>query len=423
MNESEELGYIRQKAATILQQKENICKAEYSRITEQFLIDLAKNTSPEKLKREDKDRGFIDSYCKLIDNLPDAIAIHTNGLLVYANNATAKLLHISDIKQYFGTSIIDFIHPNYRKAILNRFKKIEEIRRVASIVEEEWLRPDGSVIDVEVAYISLDISNKNSIVIALRDISEQKKIERELVVAKLNAEESDRLKSAFLANISHEIRTPMNGIIGFVQLLERDNLSADKRSDYVSIIMKSANRLLNLISDIIDISKIDTGQLELEFKTFNINNIISELYSQCEDKMRELRKTGITLNMHTELLDEQANIFSDQIRLKQILSKLINNALKFTSQGSIEFGYKASEKKFLTFYVRDSGIGIPKEHANLVFDRFRQVDSSHTRKFGGTGLGLTISKGLVELLGGKIGVDSEPDKGTTFFFTHPYTKK
>lgn len=237
----------------------------------------------------------------------------------------------------------------------------------------------------------------------------------DLEVAKKHAEESDKLKTAFLQNISHEIRTPLNGIIGFSNLLQEENISKEEIKDFTKIIQKSGNRLIEIVNNVLDISKIETQQIEIHHTRFSLNSLITDLHSFFESIAYE--KT-LALNFHNALDDENSIIVSDFSKLNQILTNLINNAIKFTSQGSIEFGYKISNNEIL-FYVNDTGIGIAAEWHEKIFERFIQTDLSISRGYEGAGIGLAICKGLVELLGGKIWLESEKNNGTTFFFALP----
>jgi len=254
-----------------------------------------------------------------------------------------------------------------------------------------------------------------------RDVSEQKQYENKLKESKIKAEESDRLKSAFLANMSHEIRTPMNGMIGFADLLRDPNLSQAKRTEYIEIINRNGGVLLGLIDDIINLSKIESNQFSIREDDCNINELCEEIYAFYSNiKLFNNKNIELIFVKPQEILNPI--IVTDPMRLRQILINLIGNAFKFTEKGFIEYGYNITSNKIVQFYVRDSGIGVPLEMQELIFQRFRQLDESPTRKFGGTGLGLAISKGIVELLGGKIWLESIELEGSVFNFTIPYNK-
>jgi PAS domain S-box-containing protein len=241
-------------------------------------------------------------------------------------------------------------------------------------------------------------------------------INKELMIAKEKAIESDNLKSAFLANLSHEIRTPMNGIIGFSEMLAMDNLPSEKRRHYTDVIINSTNQLLSIVNDILDLSKIETGQISLSREHIKINKLLIELLSLFKPKADG---KNISLIVKKGLDDDKCTIVSDKLRLYQILSNLIGNAVKFTKQGKVTFGYELNGS-YLQFFVEDTGIGIPSEYQHRLFGRFQQASSEISRNYGGTGLGLAISKSLVELLKGKIWFTSEQNIGSTFYFTIPF---
>jgi signal transduction histidine kinase len=237
-----------------------------------------------------------------------------------------------------------------------------------------------------------------------------------LISAKLKAEESDRLKTAFLHNVSHEIRTPMNAIIGFSSLLNEPDLQEQDRQQYTEIIFQSSNQLLSIINDIVDVANIESGQVKINLKKTDLNNSLRNLDEQFSYSEKQHK---IPINLTTGLPDEKAVILTDITKLIQVLSNLINNSIKFTRKGSIGFGYRFRDN-CLEFFVTDTGIGIPEESLGKIFDRFYQVDRTVSRQFGGTGLGLSICKAYVLLLGGDISVTSEPGKGTSFVFVIPY---
>lgn len=249
---------------------------------------------------------------------------------------------------------------------------------------------------------------------------EHKAAEAALQIAKEKSEESDRLKTAFLANMSHEIRTPMNGIIGFSQVLMEKEFPRDKQKQFLEVIHSRSVHLLDVINDIIDISKIEAGQLNITYSNFYLNDTLNDLYNQYGFNLQNQDEKNIKLEHHWDLPREESYITTDQVRLKQIIGNLLNNAIKFTEKGKVVFGYEKSEDDILKFFVKDTGIGIPKSQFEFIFDRFRQVDGSTTRNYEGTGLGLAISKNIAEALGGEIWLESSEGEGTIFYFTIPY---
>ncbi|MFP4024014.1 MAG: PAS domain S-box protein [Thiohalospira sp.] len=242
------------------------------------------------------------------------------------------------------------------------------------------------------------------------------KLNKDLKIAKEKAEESDRLKSAFLANMSHEIRTPMNSILGFSELFRNKNISNQRKESYLKIIHTSGKQLIKIIDDIIDFSKIESGQLIINRANVNIKELFTMLYDEYI-QIAQNKNPNIELKM--EIPDADYIIYTDEIRVKQIMGNFLTNSIKFTEKGWIKFGYQPLKNNKIKFFVKDTGIGIPQDKLETIFERFRQADDSTTRKYGGTGLGLTISKNLTEMLNGEIGVKSEENTGAEFFFTLP----
>ena len=237
----------------------------------------------------------------------------------------------------------------------------------------------------------------------------------ELEKAKIKAEESDKLKSAFLANMSHEIRTPMNGIMGFAELLKSGNLSPEENKNYIEIIQKSGTRLLSIINDIVDISKIEAGQMKVSYSTTNVDEQMQYIHTFFE---HEAQDKGIQLLLKKSSDNEETIISTDREKLYAILINLVKNAIKYTVKGTIEFGYEKRDNQ-IEFFVKDTGIGISKDRQKAVFERFIQADFNDKMARQGAGLGLAIAKAYVELLGGKIWVESEIGKGSEFYFSIP----
>jgi len=247
------------------------------------------------------------------------------------------------------------------------------------------------------------------------DIDYRIKMEDRLKEAIHRAEESDRLKTAFLANMSHEIRTPMNGIIGFMDLMVSPETTDNQRNEYADIIRNSSRQLLNIVNDIMDMSKIEAGQVEIVESVINIENLVEEVSAQFSNSLHKGVKFLIDDN--DSVIYE--NIMADQSKLYQVFSNLISNAAKFTHRGKISVGYRL-EDDMLQFYVKDTGEGIDPDNQELIFERFHQIDIHPSRQIGGTGLGLSICKAYIEKMGGNIWLESSKGKGSTFYFTIPY---
>ncbi len=359
-----------------------------------------------------------------------------NGVYLFVNEAFASRLNMS-IESITGKSDFDL----YDKK--TAFKFIEEDRKVIKyrkkIVVEEltegtfWETYKAPVFNnkneiLGVTGIALDITNIKENEQEIKDYSERlavqnvklKLVNEELKAAKEKAEEADRLKSAFLANMSHEVRTPMNAILGFTTLLRDRKLNENKQVEFIDLINANSRQLLHIISDIIDISKIEANQIVLFEKDFNINKVLAVLKQTFHNQLDSLRKE-LEIELCTPLSDTTAFIKTDKVRLEQVLSNLLSNAVKFTETGKIQFGYNISqEKNTIVFYVHDSGIGMTPEQQKIIFERFRQASGGYNKQYGGTGLGLSISKGLAEKLGGHIWVESEVNIGSKFYFSIPY---
>jgi PAS domain S-box-containing protein len=322
----------------------------------------------------------------------------------------------------------NYIHPEDLAEILKQNKELKDGKIKEINIKFRATHKNGNIrwfVDKGVA-LRNESGKAIKLIGTISDITQQQKIEEQLILAKEKAEEADNLKSTFLANMSHEIRTPMNGILGFSDLLRSEETTEQERKNYIEIIYQSGKQLLNIINDILDISKIEVGQIQINQENCSLNEILDELSGLLKPKT--IDKKDLKLQVHKELSDSESFVITDGFRVRQILTNLINNAIKFTTTGYVEFGYfidpvdehLEDNQAFIQFFIKDTGIGIPESKREIIFDRFRQSDESHTRKFGGTGLGLAISKGFVELLGGKIWHESMEKSGSTFYFTIPY---
>ena len=247
----------------------------------------------------------------------------------------------------------------------------------------------------------------------------RRQLEMQLLEAKNQAEQSDQLKTAFLANMSHEIRTPMNGILGLAQLLNKEEVSEEDKKDYLKMINTNGNLLLNLVNDIIDISKIESNQVDLNEREFSLNELLEELKSFLASEKMVKNKGHIGIKITKSFPDDESFLLADQPKIKQIFTNLLGNSLKFTQKGEVSFGYENLPGNEILFFVKDTGIGIPEDKIKVIFDRFIQGDQSLTRPYGGSGLGLAICKGFAGRMGGEIWVESGEKEGSSFFFRIP----
>ena len=378
----------------------------------------------DKIKKQNKELIIAKQKAEESEANISAIIEGTNNS-IWAFNRNYQILYLNHVfqeefLQTFGVllepgmdliealpeSLQPFWKPRYDKVLANEQYTVEDA-----------IPTDNSTIYIQVSFNP--IVKKGQVIGGScfgSDITLRKRVEIDLLEAKEKAEESDLLKSAFLANMSHEIRTPMNGILGFASLLKEPKLSGEVQEKYISIIEKGGVRMLNIINDIINISKIESGQMEIHKQETNINEQIEYIYTFFKP---EVEGKGMQFSFKNSLPSKEAIIKTDREKVYALLTNLVKNAIKYSEKGSIEFGY---EKKinFLEFYVKDTGIGIPKDRQKAIFERFIQADIFDKNAYQGAGLGLSISKAYIEMLGGKIWVVSEKGIGSTFYFTLPY---
>jgi len=347
------------------------------------------------------------------------ILLNQEGNILKVNKATLDTLQYSQY-ELEGKSFTMLLQEEHLKKVA--LKKITD-EAVIKNQDGHLLTKNGKSVPIIYSCSPLRDEKGNVIgtVFIARDITKHELISIELIKAKEKAEESDRLKSAFLANMSHEIRTPMNGILGFAGLLKEPDLTGEEQQEFISVIEKSGARMLNIINDIMSISKVEAGQMDVTISETDINEQIDYIYTFFSP---EAVKSGILLLCKKSLTGDDAIIKTDREKVYAILTNLVKNALKFTRVGTIEFGYRiVGNNAELEFYVKDTGSGINKKHLEFIFERFRQGSESLNRNYEGAGLGLSISKAYVEMLGGQIWVESEEGKGSTFYFTLPTNQK
>ncbi|MEI6435878.1 MAG: PAS domain S-box protein [Bacteroidota bacterium] len=406
-------------------------------IVSQALINL------ERMKTEEMLRYSEQKFREVYNSTNEAIFIDDalTGRILDCNQRTVEMYGYETKQEILNGNIGDLSvnEDPFNEGIAQNYirKTIEEGTNTF-----DWLamKKNGEAFWVEVSLKMTKIGGENRVLAVVRDISERKLAELELIKAKEKAEESDRLKSAFLANMSHEIRTPMNGILGFAELLKEPDLTGEEKTEYIRIIEKSGMRMLNIINDLVDISKIEAGQMEVSVSKTNINDQIEFIYNFFKP---EVELKGIRFSFQNSLTDNEAIIKTDCEKIYAILTNLVKNAIKYTNSGSIEFGYKIVETQCiaslnktqciaslnktpgmasLQFFVTDTGIGIPIHRQKAVFERFVQADIEDRKALQGARLGLAISKAYIEMLGGTIWVESEEGKGSTFYFTIPIIK-
>ncbi len=357
----------------------------------------------------------------LIDNLPDAIYVKdSNGRKLIANSADLQIMNCASEAEIIGKTDLDIYDSITGMRGYSEDMKVMQTGQQILNQEDNYFDKNGE--EHWRLINKIPLFGENNQIVGLvgfgHEITERKKFEEQLIYAKDKAEEGDRLKTAFLHNISHEIRTPMNAIVGFSELLNSEDLSTDKRQFYTNTIVQSSNRLLSIIIDIISIATIEAGQDTIKEEITNLNSLLDYIYNQF---ITIAQKQNLIFNLQKNLPDKDANILTDEAKLVKILSNLLGNALKFTKEGQIKYGYRV-ENSFVQFQVEDTGIGIPANMHEEIFKRFRQIDFSPERHYGGSGLGLSISQAYINQLGGKIWLESEPAKGTTFYFTIPFKK-
>ncbi len=374
----------------------------------------------ERKEAEEKLRESEERYSKMGNAAFDAIVlINDKGNIKLWNPAAEKMFGYTK-EEVNNKNVHHIITPERymaaHRAGWKKFVETGEGNAIGKVVELVGKRKTGEEFPVELALTSVEINNTHWALGYIRDITDRKKTEQELITAKLHAEESDRLKSAFLANMSHEIRTPMNGILGFASILKEPDLTGEQQQEYISIIEKSGARMLNIINDIVDISKIEAGLMKLDFKESNINEQIEYIYTFFKP---EVEAKGMKLSFKTPLPVKEATITTDREKVYAILTNLVKNAIKYSKEGTIELGYERMGDD-IQFYVKDTGIGIPKDRQEAIFERFIQADIADKMARQGAGLGLSISKAYVEMLNGKIWVESVEGTGSTFYFTLPY---
>jgi len=357
-------------------------------------------------------------YEMLVQSANDGISFYDRDWkLKYANTAFYSMIGYEK-DSYNALNQIDLIHPDDQDYQL---KKEQALAHNGFFETELRLRhKTGHYMNLSSRSVTVR-SDSGEVLGALtisRDITRMKQVYEDLIKANIGAEASNRLKSNFLANISHEIRTPLNSVVGFSNLLLSNNLPNEVKEEYIEHINHNSERLLQIIGDIIDLSRLESSQIEITYEEASLNTIVNEIIEEARQVIKRNEKS-IILNVKNYFEDIGDLIFTDRIWLKRVLNHLMDNAVKFTLEGSVEFSYLL-ENQNIVFKIRDTGIGINKENLGHIFEEFRQEFDGHHRPFEGLGIGLTLAKEVIERMGGKIFVESEKGVGSEFSFSIPY---
>ncbi|MGH4137322.1 sensor histidine kinase [Clostridium sp.] len=391
-----------------------------------------KETKERDVDKVNKKNESEEVFKRIFELSSDPIFVHCAGKIVLANPATEKLFNIKESKDIIGKNVMDFIHPDYIDIASGRINTIYEGGMSAPIIEEKFISSGGTVIDVEIGTSAFQYKNKSAILVIARNINKRKNMERNLRAAeeiiKQNQEktrllnqaiEYDQFRTDFFANISHELRTPINVILGTLQLMELKFNELFKENDkkgkvYLKSMKQNCYRLVKLINNLIDVTKIDAGYFEIHLNNWNIVSIIEEITLSVAEYVEN---NGISLLFDTEM--EEKIIACDKDKIERIMLNLISNAIKFTNLGGNIKVIISERKHNFVVSVVDTGIGIPKEKQQSIFERFIRVDRSLTRHREGSGIGLSLVKALVEMHGGKIFLESEIGVGSNFTFEIP----
>lgn len=378
----------------------------------------------ELLKSGEALKESEDRYRRLVELSPETIAVFQQGKFLYMNPAGSRLLGFDGRADVLGRSIFDFVHPSYHELVKRRIQEVMAEEKNPSFAELKIVRQTGEEIDVEAISIGITYQGQRVTQSMIRDITERKRIQQELELAKEVAEAANRSKSQFLANMSHELRTPLNGILGYSELLreEAEDLGYTKFIPDLEQIWRSGKHLLALIDDILDISKIEAGKMEVYLETFDVATMVEEVLMIAQPLMAK-NQNQLQVNLEKDL----GTLYADQIKVRQVLLNLLSNAAKFTERGQITLGVfrrkgcqnEGGERDILTITCSDTGIGMTEEQIQHIFKAFTQADASTTRRYGGTGLGLAIGQEFCRMMGGEITVESQIDVGSTFTVSLP----
>jgi len=346
------------------------------------------------------------------------------GQIIDCNDEAVKAFGFSSVEEMLGLKIWELFSYQQENVELTKKKSLHYLSKATNweLAAFEWIhkRKNGEKFEAEVRLSRFDSDGNTYIQAVLQDISKQKELERALLESLEKAEESIKLKTNFLANMSHDIRNPLNAILGFSKMIaEESDMSLSERQRYGALIESNGSKLLDLISDIVDMTMIEQNKVHIEHKRCEVNALMEELFLSFKKEVN--RRENLKLKLDIAIDDPKFSIMSDPMRLHQILSNLLDNAIKYSKQGVIEFGYEIVDDANIQFFVKDTGVGIAPEYLDKIFDRFSREKKTETIAVKGSGLGLDISKRLVKMLGGKIWAFSTLDKGSEFYFIIPVT--
>ena len=383
--------------------------------------DLQKSNDELAIQKELITKKHFESdkfYEMLVQSANDGISFYDRDWKLRYTNSSFYSMIGYDRESYNSLNPPDLIHPEDQDY---------QLRREQSLVNNGFFETELRLRHKAGHYINLStrsviVRNDTGEVLGAltisRDITRMKQVHEDLIKANIGAEASNRLKSNFLANISHEIRTPLNSVVGFSNLLLTNNLPNEIKEEYIEHINHNSEKLLQIIGDIIDLSRLESSQIEITYEEASLSTIVNEIIEEARQTIRRNEKP-IILNVKNHFEDVGDLIFTDRIWLKRVLNHLMDNAVKFTLDGSVEFSYML-ENQNVVFKIRDTGIGINKENLGHIFEEFRQEFDGHHRPFEGLGIGLTLAKEVIERMGGKIFVESEKGVGSEFSFSIPY---
>jgi len=393
---------------------------------EKIIVIIDDLTKDKLLQNKLDDR--TEQLLTLINQTPDIIIFKDmSGRWLLANEIAIELFGLENVVFYKKTDL-ELIKnkPKLKSELENNINTDNLAWKKGSMLsfDEVFYTKSGQEKVFEVIKLPIyhDDGSKKTLLTIGRDITKRRKYEIELKSSKEKAEEADSLKSSFLANMSHEIRTPLNGIIGFSTLLKEYSLKKEDVNKFVDIIIANSNQLVAIIDDILFISKLQVKQVKVSKSEFSLNQLIKNLLNKFTSSLKLIPEKNITLKICINN-NEDINILTDKSNLYLVYTKLLRNAIKFTNSGEIEFGYNIDVEKNIVFFVKDTGVGISKEKQHIIFKKFRQVDDSTIRPYGGTGIGLSIVKGVIDLLKGELWLESELNKGAKFSFTLPINSK